>query len=59
VDAQLDHSALERVPGDAEQLGRADNVPGELDGRDAQAALGRFEVEVFEDELRRGAVHDG
>ena len=57
VDAQLYHPAHERMSGDAEQLGRANDVPGELEGRYAQAALGRFEVEVFEDELRRGAVH--
>jgi len=47
------------MPGDAEQLGCANDVPSELEGRGAQASLGRFEVEVFEDELWRGAVHDG
>ena len=58
VDAQLDHLALECVPGDAEQLGRANDVPEEIEGSDAYTSLGRFEVEVFEDELWRGPVRD-
>ena len=45
------------VPGDAEHLGRANDVPGQIEGRHVQASLGRFEVKLFEDELRRGAVH--
>jgi hypothetical protein len=37
VDAQLDHPVLERMPGDAERLGRANDVLCEIEGRHAQA----------------------
>ena len=48
--------AIRRAPGgvagDAEDPGGADEVAGEFEGSDTQAALGGLEVPVFEDDLR-------